>query len=145
MSSTSKNEPKTRPTGASVDEFLAGVDEKRRDDCAAIRKMMHEATGEPAEMWGAGIIGFGRYVYTNTSSKNPLEWPLIGFSPRKNDLTLYITNGFGDYSALLAKLGKHKTSKACLYLKRLSDVDVDVLRQLIDLSVAHMEPQRVRK
>ena len=68
----------------------------------------------------------------------------MSFSPRKNDLTLYLSNGFDDYAPLLDKLGKHKTSKACLYIKRLSDVDVGVLRQLIELSVAHMEPQRVR-
>lgn len=142
---SSSSQPKTRPTGASVDEFLANVDDKRRDDCAAIRKMMHEATGEPAEMWGPSIVGFGRYIYKNSSSKNPLDWPLIGFSPRKNDLTLYLMSGFDAYDSLLAKLGKHKTSKACLYIKRLSDVDVNVLRQLIDLSVEYMEPQRVRR
>lgn len=144
MSSTAKHEPKTRPTGASVDEFLAGVDEKRRDDCATIRTMMENATVEPAVMWGPSIIGFGTYVYNYASGK-PLEWPLIGFSPRKNDLTLYLSPSAPGYDALLAKLGKHKTWKACLYIKRLSDVDVDVLKQLIERSVAHMEPQRVRR
>ena len=130
------SEPKTRPTDASVDDFLAEVDEKRRDDCALIRKMMTEATVEPAVMWGPSIIGFDSYVYNYASGK-PLEWPLIGFSPRKNDLTLYLSPSAPGYDDLLAKLGKHKTSKACLYIKRLSDIDTDVLRELIDISVVH--------
>ena len=94
-------------------------------------------------MWGAAIVGFGRYAYTN-STKKTYEWPLIGFSPRKNDLTLYIMPGFEGFAGLMAKLGKHKTGKSCLYLKTLADIDREVLRQIIEGSVKAMQPQRVR-
>lgn len=106
--------------------------------------MMEAATGEPAEMWGAAIVGFGRYAYIG-SNKKTVEWPIIGFSPRKNDLTLYLMPGFEDQAELMGKLGKHKIGKSCLYLKTLADVDLDVLRELIQRSVMAMEPQRVRR
>jgi len=137
------SELKTRPTTASVSDFLALQPDARRADCEAVAAMMEAATGERAEMWGAGIVGFGRYAYTN-STKKTYEWPLVGFSPRKNDLTLYIMPGFEGFADLMAKLGKHKTGKSCLYLKTLADVDTKVLRQIIDGSVQEMEPQRVR-
>lgn len=138
------SELKTQPTTASVSEFLAQQTNERRADCEALVRMMEVATGERAEMWGTAIVGFGRYAYTN-STKKTNEWPIIGFSPRKNDLTLYITPGFDGFTELMAQLGKHKLSKACLYLKKLSDVDADVLRKLIDGSVQAMEPQRIRR
>ena len=137
------SELKTRPTTASVSEFLALQPDPRRADCEAVAAMMEAATGERAEMWGAAIVGFGRYAYTN-STKKTYEWPLVGFSPRKNDLTLYIMPGFEGFADLMAKLGKHKTGKSCLYLKTLADVDPKVLRQVIEGSVKAMEPQRVR-
>lgn len=137
------SELKTRPTAASVSEFLSLQPDQRRADCEAVAAMMEAATGERAEMWGAAIVGFGRYAYTN-STKKTYEWPLIGFSPRKNDLTLYIMPGFEGFADLMAKLGKHKTGKSCLYLKTLADVDPKVLRQVIDGSVKAMEPQRIR-
>lgn len=137
------SELKTRPTTASVSEFLALQPDQRRADCEAVAAMMEAATGERAEMWGAAIVGFGRYAYTN-STKKTYEWPLVGFSPRKNDLTLYIMPGFEGFADLMAKLGKHKTGKSCLYLKTLADVDPKVLRQVIEGSVKAMEPQRVR-
>jgi hypothetical protein len=138
------NELKTRPTTASVSEFLSRQGDERRADCEAVLEMMQAATGEPAEMWGAAIVGFGRYAYTNSTRKT-FEWPLVGFSPRKNDLTLYIMPGFEGCAELIARLGKHKTGKSCLYLKKLADVDIDVLQALIDLSVEAMEPRRVRR
>ena len=138
------SELKTRPTSASVVEFLALQPDARRADCEAVLRMMEAATGERAEMWGASIVGFGRYAYTN-STKKTFEWPLIGFSPRKQDLTLYLMPGFDGFAELMAKLGKHKTGKSCLYLKQLADVDIDVLQALIDSSVAAMEPQRIRR
>lgn len=137
------SELKTRPTTASVADFLALQPDARRADCEAVAAMMEAATGERAEMWGAAIVGFGRYAYTNSTRKT-YEWPLIGFSPRKNDLTLYIMPGFEGFAELMAKLGKHKTGKSCLYLKTLADVDPKVLRKIIDGSVKAMEPQRVR-
>ena len=138
------SELKTRPTDASVAQFLAQQPEARRADCEAVLRMMEAATGEPAQMWGSSIVGFGRYAYTN-STKKTYEWPLVGFSPRKNDLTLYIMPGFDGFAGLMATLGKHKTGKSCLYLMQLADVDIDVLQALIDSSVAAMEPQRIRR
>ncbi len=138
------SELKTRPTAASVSEFLALQTNARRADCEAIVRMMEAATGERAEMWGAAIVGFGRYAYTN-STKKTFEWPVVGFSPRKNDLTLYLMPGFEGRAELLGKLGKHKTGKSCLYLKKLADVDAGVLEELIAWSVRAMEPQRIRR
>ena len=136
-------EPKTRPTSASVPDFLARQPEARRADCEAVCAMMQAATGEPPVMWGEAIVGFGRYAYTNTSRKT-FEWPVVGFSPRKHDLTLYIMPGFDAFAGLIAKLGRHKTGKSCLYLKQLADVDAGVLREIIDGSVRAMAPKRIR-
>lgn len=139
----SKTENKTQATEASVDAFLDAIaDPQRRDDCRHVRALMEAATGAPAVMWGPSIVGFGRYLYRYASGREG-EWPVIGFSPRKNDLTLYLMPGFEAQAALMAKLGKHKTGKSCLYLKRLADVDQAVLEELITRSVAAMAPQRV--
>ena len=138
------SELKTRPTTASVSEFLAQQANERRADCEAVARMMEAATGERAEMWGAAIVGFGRYAYTN-GTKKTFEWPVVGFSPRKNDLTLYLMPGFEGRAELMGRLGKHKTGKSCLYLKKLADVDAGVLQELIDCSVRAMEPQRIRR
>ena len=138
------SELKTRPTTASVSEFLALQPDPRRVDCEAVLAMMEAATGEQAEMWGAAIVGFGRYAYSG-SSKKVMEWPIVGFSPRKTDLTLYLMPGFEGRAELMARLGKHKTGKSCLYLKKLADVDARVLRELIDCSVRGMESQRIRR
>lgn len=137
------SEPKTRATAEPVDGFLAQQPAERRADCEAIVAIMRDATGEPPVLWGASIVGFGRYAATRSDGKR-YDWPLIGFSPRKNDLTLYLTPGAQRYEALLARLGKHRTGKACLYLKRLADVDMEVLRELVQASVEAMEAQRIR-
>ncbi|WP_257387513.1 DUF1801 domain-containing protein [Tahibacter caeni] len=138
------SEPKTRPTETTLQTFLAGVsDAKRRADCAAVAVLMQQVTGEPAVIWGTSIVGFGRYRYRYESGREG-DWPLIGFAARKNDLTLYVLFDFDGRDALLAKLGKHKTGKGCLYLKSLADVDRAVLEELIRRSVAAKEPQRVR-
>ena len=137
------SELKTRPTDASVEEFLALQAGARRADCEAIGGMMEAATGERAQMWGSPIDGFARYLYPNSTNK-PQEWPLVGFSPRKHDLTLYIMPGFDGFAGLRARLGRHKVGKSCLYLKRLADVDAAVLQQLIEGSVRAMEARRVR-
>ena len=136
-------EPKTRPTKASVAGFLAAVaDEQRRKDCRAVEKMMRKATGARPVMWGTSIVGFGAYTYTDARGKSN-DWPIVGFSPRKTDLTLYLMPGFRGREALLAKLGKHRTGVACLYLKRLADVDATVLEEIIAQSVADMAPRRI--
>lgn len=132
-------ELKTRPTDASVEAFLDTVeDDGKRSDAYAIMGLMRELTGEEPRMWGSGIVGFGTYRYTYDSGRTG-EWPLTGFSPRKQNLTLYIMAGFGRYEELMGRLGRHRTGKSCLYVKRLEDVDLRVLRELIDRSVSHMK------
>jgi hypothetical protein len=130
-------ELKTRPTDASVADFLAGVpDEQRREDCRTVAKIMAKATGAKARMWGPSIVGFGDRRYKGASGET--DWFVIGFSPRKKDLTLYIM-GLPRYKELLGGLGKHKTSGGgCLYINRLSDVDLGVLERLVRRSVADL-------
>ncbi|MBN8261282.1 MAG: DUF1801 domain-containing protein [Xanthomonadales bacterium] len=134
-------EPKTRPTRASVPEFLARQPEARRADCEVVSAMMQAATGEPPVMWGDAIVGFGRYL--DCTGRNRFEWPMIAFSPRKQDLVLYLMPGFDGMAGLLATLGRHKTGRSCLYLKRLADVDAGVLREVIEGSVRAMAPRRI--
>lgn len=132
-------ENKTQPTDADVLEFINQVDdERKRQDSLDILAMMSEVTGEDATMWGPSIIGFGTYHYRYASGREG-DAPLAGFSPRKQNLTIYLENGFDQYAELLGKLGKHTTSKACLYIKRLADVDQAVLRELVERSVAHTQ------
>ena len=122
-------EIKTRPTDASVDAFLDGVEHPvRRADGKALRAMMERVTGEPATMWGPSIVGFGRYHYRYASGHEG-DMCRLGFSPRSANLVLYV-GGFPEYEALLAKLGKHKSSRACLYLGKLADVDLAVLEEI---------------
>lgn len=129
-----KATPKTTRSRASVAAFLASVeDDTRRADAKAIAKLMRAVTGEKPAMWGTSIVGYGAY-------ESPTGiWPRIAFSPRKANLVLYIMNGFKEREALLKKLGKHKTGKACLYINRLADVDASVLRALIEKSYAAMK------
>jgi hypothetical protein len=124
------------PTSADVDAFLAAVpDENRRADAHAVLDLMRSVTGESPVMWGPSIVGFGSYHYRYESGRTG-DAPLAGFSPRKANLVVYLVGGFEDrYPKLLEQLGPHKTGKACLYLKRLGDVDVDLLRQLIERSM----------
>lgn len=136
-------ELKTKATELSVDAFLDAVpDEQRRDDCRAVLAMMRDATGVEPKMWGGSMVGFGRYRYKYDSGREG-EWPVIAFSPRKSDLTLYLMSGAEEFPDLMAKLGKFKTGKSCLYIKRLADVDRAVLGRLIKKSVDAMKPQRV--
>lgn len=137
------SEPKTRPTQAPVDAFLSRQPDARRADCEALVALMSEATGEPATMWGEAIVGFGRYQQSYANGKR-MDWLLTGFSPRKSDLVLYVLTGSAAQDALLAKLGKHRTGKSCLYIKKLADVDLEVLRRLVRESVDAMEKVRVR-
>ncbi len=137
-------EPKTKASKASVAQFLGKIsDVKRREDCLTAVKFMKAATGEKAVMWGSSIVGFGRYKLKYASGKEA-EWPIIGFSPRKNDLTLYIRIGSGGFKDLLARLGKHKTGKGCLYLKGLEGVDLRTLKELIEKSVKARASKRVK-
>jgi Domain of unknown function (DU1801) len=128
-------EPKTKPTSQSVKDFLNQIsDEERRADCFAVAKIMEEITGEKPKMWGPSIVGFGSYHYKYASGREG-DWPEMGFSPRKKDLTLYIMMGFEKHADLMEKLGKHSTSKSCLYIKRLSDVHIPTLKKLIKIGL----------
>lgn len=132
------SELKTQKNDMNVAEFLAGVEPaRRREDAQAVCALMQEITGDEPAMWGSSIVGFGAYTYQYASGRTG-EWMLVGFSPRKQNLTLYIMAGFEHYEELLAKLGKHKTGKSCLYINKLADVDMDVLKELVAQSVAHM-------
>lgn len=137
-------ELKTKVTKASVKEFLNQVPEKeRREDCFAIAKMMQEITGEKPKMWGPSIVGFGTYHYKYASGHEG-DWPVAAFSPRKNDLTLYIMMGFGN-KELMEQLGKYKTGKSCLYIKRLADVHLPTLKKLIKTSVKQVQGRTISK
>jgi len=130
-------EPKTRPTQASVAAFIQRQPEQTRADCRDLVSLMEEVTGEKAVMWGPSIIGFGSYrlVYANGSEA---DWPVAGFSPRKTDLTLYLLDVFDRHPELMKKLGKYRTGKVCLYIKRLADVDMKVLKELVATSVRYV-------
>lgn len=133
---------KTRLNDGSPEDFInAASDETKKADGLVLLEIFTEITGEPAKMWGSSIIGFGQYHYKSERSKQEGDWPLIGFSPRKQNLTLYIIPGFDTYHDLLGELGKHKTSKGCLYINKLSDVDMSVLKKLIKRSFADMQKQ----
>lgn len=131
-------ELKTRQNSASAAQFIGGIaDPHKRADCRTLAKMMRKATGERARMWGTSIVGFGKYDYTYESGRSG-SWMLTGFSPRKQNISIYIMAGFGKFDALMKKLGQYKTGKSCLYVKQLADVDEKVLEQLIDASVQEM-------
>ncbi len=130
-------ELKTKRNEQSVEAFIDGVDSERQPDCRTILKLMQEITGEKPAMWGPSIVGFGSYHYKYASGREG-DWFLTGFSPRKQNLTLYIMPGFAVYAELMSKLGKYKTGKSCLYIKKLDDVDLSTLRELIGQSVAHI-------
>jgi len=139
-----RNEPKTKPTAVDPKDFVAAVDhEQKRKDAEWIMAMMEEVTGEPPVMWGPSIIGFGTYHYVYESGREG-DWMLTGFSPRKTALSIYLMGGVGREADLLAKLGKYKTGKSCLYVKRLSDVDTDVLRELVVSSVEKVKAGDVK-
>jgi len=131
-------EAKTSANNASVAAFLSGIDDRQKiADCKPIARMMREATGKRAKMWGTSIVGFDSYDYVYESG-NSGTWPITGFSPRAQNISVYIMPGFSKYEALMNKLGKHKTGKSCLYIKRLADVDEQVLHKLIRESVREM-------
>ena len=133
------SEPKTKKNAASVEDFLNAVgNPQKREDSFRLLGLMSEITGNDAAMWGPSIVGFGSYHYVYESGREG-DWMLTGFSPRKQALTVYIMAGFGRYDEIMSKLGQFKTGKSCLYIKRLSDVDETVLRELIASSCAHIK------
>ena len=129
---------KTQATPQKVSEFIAGIEDKvKRDDCRELMKLMSGVTGRRAKMWGAAIVGYGKYHYKYESGREG-DFFLTGFSPRKQALSIYIISGFDINPKLMEKLGKYKTGKSCLYVKKLDDIDRSVLAQLVEESVAYM-------
>ena len=131
-------ELKTKKTDDSVEAFLNSLEhDKRREDAFKVLELMKEVTGEEPKMWGGSIVGFGDYHYKYESGREG-DWFLTGFSPRKQNLSLYIMAGFDKYDDLLSKLGKYKTGKSCLYINKLEDVDLPTLKQLVKKSANHV-------
>jgi len=132
-------ELKTKLNNASVDKFLKGVkDQQTRADCYQISEIMQKATKAEPKMWGKSIVGFGSYHYKYASGREG-DWFISGFSPRKQNLTLYIMGGFNGHEDLLNKLGKHSLGVGCLYIKKLEDVDIKILKQLITKSARRLQ------
>ena len=131
-------ELKTKKNDQDVNAFLDRIeDEKKRQDSKAILKLMQDVTGEAPTMWGDSIVGFGSYDYKYASGREG-NWFLTGFAPRKQNLTLYIMSGFEAYDDLMSKLGKYKTGKSCLYIKKIEDIDMQVLSELVRQSAEHI-------
>jgi len=132
-------ELKTKRNKGDVEAFLNSVaNEKKRQDSFTILDLMKKITGMEPEMWGDSIVGFGSYHYKYGSGREG-DWFVTGFSPRKQSLTLYIMSGFDEYDRLLSKLGKHSTGKSCLYIKKIEDIDIDALEELVKRSVEYIE------
>lgn len=133
---------KTTVNDANVNEFLDRIDNAtKKDDAYALLSLFIKVSSEQPKMWGSSIIGFGQYHYKSERSSQEGDWPLVGFSPRKQSLTLYLTHGFENLTDELEKLGKHKTSKGCLYINKLSDIDISVLESIIKKSLDEMKQQ----
>lgn len=132
-------EAKTKPSALSVDEYLANIDdEERRSDCMAIATLMQAVTKQPPVMWGTSIVGFGHYRYTYESGHSG-ESCRTGFSSRKGDISIYLMASSPEHTDLLSKLGKHKMGKSCLYVRRLSEIDIKILKKLIASSYKEMK------
>ena len=132
-------ELKTKQTAQSVEKFLKTIkDEGTREDCFVIAKLMEEVTGCKPVMWGTSIVGFDTYHYKGASGREG-DWLITGFSPRKQNLTLYLMGGFDQHQSLMEKLGKHKVAKSCLYIKRLDDIHLPTLKKLVRESVKYMK------
>ncbi len=132
-------ELKTKPNDASVLDFLATIeDEAKRDDCYEIMNMMEEVSGDQPKMWGKSIIGYGTYHYKYASGREG-DWMKIAFSPRKQNITLYLMAGVEQHPELLEKIGKYKNGKSCFYIKKLADVDTKVLRELMVASLKKLD------
>ena len=131
-------ENKTKPTGASVEDYIASrANEQQQVDCRELMALLHDVTGEPPVMWGPSIVGYGTYRYTYASGHGG-EMPVVGFAIRGRELVVYVTAESDAQRALLARLGPHKMGKSCLYVKRMADLDVGVLAQIVAGSVAEV-------
>ncbi len=129
-------EIKTKPTSVNVEEFINNIkDEQKRKDSFVLLEMMKKATGEKPVLWSSSVIGFGNKRYKSPATGREVDWLWIGFSPRKANLSLYISTGFKEHAAALGKLGKHKTGVGCLYINKLEEIDLKVLKGIIDASL----------
>jgi hypothetical protein len=129
-------EIKTKQTAASVEEFINAVpNEQKREDSFVILEMMKKATGEVPKMWGTSIIGFGKKIYKSPATGREVEWFLVGFSPRKANLTVYLVSGLQQHVGSLKKFGKHSTGGGCIYFNKLADIDIKILKDMIDASL----------
>ena len=129
-------EIKTKPTSANVEDFINNIkDEQKRKDSFVLLEMMKKATGEEPVLWSSSIIGFGYKRYKSPTTGREVDWLRIGFSPRKANLSLYISVGIQEHAAALKKLGKHKTGVGCLYINKLEEIDLKVLKEIIDASL----------
>ncbi len=127
---------KTRETSASVEDYLNKVQpEQKKKDSLIILEMMKKATGEKPKLWGSSIIGFGNKRYKSPATGREVDWFLIGLAPRKANISLYLTINVKEHSDALKKLGKHKTGVGCLYINKLDDIDIKVLKSMIDASL----------
>lgn len=132
-------ELKTKKNDASVQKYLDAIeDPHRKEDCLKIHRMMQEITDHEGSMWGDSIVGYGSYHYKYESGREG-DWFQAGFSNRKQSISIYIMSGFSDYDDLLSELGKHKTGKSCLYIKKLDDIDVSILRKMLETSVKFIQ------
>lgn len=137
---------KTQPTSASVEKFLKGIpDEQKQQDAFALLELMKKATKAEAKMWGESIVAFGQYHYESERSRQEGEWFFTGFSPRKQNLTVYLMPGVGHYKELLVKLGKYKTGGSCLYINKLADVDSKVLKEMVAAAYKNMKTTTAKK
>ncbi len=129
-------EIKTKPTSASVEDFINNIkDEQKRKDSFVLLEMMKKATGEEPILWSSSVIGFGTKRYKSPATGREVDWLLIGFSPRKANLSLYISVGIKEHAETLEKLGKHKTGVGCLYINKLEEINLNVLKEIIDASL----------
>lgn len=136
---------KTQPTSTSIAEFIESLDDERRQtECNQLVDLMREESGQEPVLWGPAIIGFGQYHYRYESGREG-DFMRVGFSPRKQNLSIYIIPGFKPYQAVLERLGKHKVGKSCLYIKRLEDVDISALRELVRQSLIDMKERYPEK
>ena len=134
-----KNENKTQPIDVSPADFIASVEhDRRREDAEVLLKWFEDVTGYAPKMWGPSLIGYGRYHYKYDSGREG-DMLVTGFSPRKANLVMYIMPGYRDMGEKLARLGKHKLGKSCLYINKLADIDMDVLREIVEDGVAYMK------
>jgi hypothetical protein len=129
-------EIKTKQNAASVEKFINSVaNEQKREDSLVILEIMKKASGEEPRMWGSSLIGFGLKRYKSPASGREVDWFRIGFSPRKTNISLYLVMNISQHAEALKKLGKHKTGAGCLYINKLADIDLKVLKKMIDASV----------